>query len=177
MGSISYKTRLGRTESHMIKKYINYYSLSDTAPTDDRHINTTIKWIHLTDSSMRIEAIISGQAVMTNQHVPSMSNLTQSIAVQPASSSGPAVLDEYCITPLPHTIVVIKHIKSPSSNYTNERRSRRAGRLSRKFISNYIAHLPDDDECCVACPTSIGFMCCRYRSNSPTRVESRPIMC
>lgn len=163
----------------MIKKYINYNSLTDTAATTNDNSSTTIKWIHLTDSSMRIEAIISGQAIMTNQQIPSMSNLTQTVAVQPPSS-GSIVIDEYHITPLPHTIVVIKQVPLASHRYTQERRSRRAGRLSRKFISNYIAHLPDDDECCcccAACPTSLSFMCCRYRSTSPTRTVNQPIMC
>ena len=159
-----------------MKKYINYYSLPDTA-NDNSNSATTIKWIHLTDASMRIEAIISGQAIMTNQHIPPMSNITQTVAVQPPSTPGITTLDDYHITPLPHTIVVIKHSTSASYRSTQERRSRRAGRLSRKFISNYIAHLPDDndDECCATCPS---FLCCTFHYTSPTRSTlNQPIMC
>jgi hypothetical protein len=171
------------TQLSMMKKYMNYYNLSDTEPLadgkksskGDHYNNTPIKWIHLTDSSMRIEAIISGQAIMTNQPIPPMSNLTQTVAIQPKSlNANLTACNEYYITsPLPHTIVVIKHITSSSSSrYKQEKRSRRAGRLSRRFISDYITHLPDDDECCTACPISL--ICCCFRS---THGANQPVMC
>jgi hypothetical protein len=164
----------------MMKKYMNYNNLPDTEPptcgsSKGNHINPPIKWIHLTDSSMRIEAIISGQAIMTNQPIPSMSNLTQTVAIQPKSFNAPlTTCNEYYITsPLPHTIVVIKHIASTSSSHLKqENRSRRAGRLSQRFISDYIANLPDDCECCTACPISL--ICCGFRS---THGANQPVMC
>ena len=164
----------------MMKKYMNYNNLPDTEPptsgsSKGNHINTPIEWIHLTDSSMRIEAIISGQAIMTNQPIPPMSNLTQTVAIQPKSlNANLTTCNEYYITsPLPHTIVVIKHItSSSSSDYRQEKRSRRAGRLSRRFISDYITRLPDDDECCTSCP--INLICCGFRS---THDANQPVMC
>jgi hypothetical protein len=114
-----------------------YTNLSNSP---DQSTTTTpppaIKWIHVADASLRIEAIISGQAV-----VHPAENFTQTVAVQPASDMCTALSDP-AIIPIPHSIVVIKQETSYTTPQRNEfsrqkreNRSHRAGRLSRQIIS------------------------------------------
>jgi hypothetical protein len=110
-----------------------YANLSNSS---DQSTTTTpppaIKWIHVADASLRIEAIIIGQAV-----VHPAENFTQTVAVQPASAVCTALSDP-TIIPIPHSIVVIKQETSSQRNefgrQRRENRSHRAGRLSRQII-------------------------------------------
>ena len=132
-----------------------YANLSNSS---DQSNTTTpppaFKWIHVADASLRIEAIISGQAV-----VYPAESFTQTVAVQPASAVHTALSDP-AIIPVPHSIVVIKQETSYTTPQRNEfgrqkreNRSHRAGRLSRQIISGNRARQHDHriyslDNCC-----------------------------
>ena len=177
-----------------------YYNLSDL-PVDvvtRNDNNTSIEWIHVADASLRIEAIISGQAViMTNyQDTTDNSNmtathLTQTVAVQPPPSPGLRVHDNQTIIPIPHTVVVIKQNppRSPSlrstaaagtkCNNRPESRSRRVGRLSRQFIGGRCTQMSDEEEESSLCPYTMNVLtsCCGlYSQPSPMRV-GQPVLC
>lgn len=79
-----------------------------------------VEWSTVSDASTRIDAIISGQAVVL---APS--------AIQTTTCAAGLIL-----TPIPHTVVVIKHIPSHAfRKNSRETRAYRAGRISRQFIT------------------------------------------
>ena len=93
----------------------------------------TMEWLKVSDAGMRIEAVISGQAVViaTGEPVP----------VQPVSMRIPVSHSNF--TPIPHTVVVLKRHQS-ARKHCPEKRARRVGRISRQFMNT------DDEEsdCC-----------------------------
>ena len=117
-----------------------------------------MRWIHVADASLRIEAILSGQAVA----LPT-SDLTRIVAVQPPSallsateppsptSGQTAFLPPPLafITPIPHTVVVLRSEPHPQHAgrtrwwCASENRSRRLGRLSRQLMARHLfSHNP-----------------------------------
>jgi hypothetical protein len=89
-----------------------------------------IEWSTVSDATMRIEAVLSGQAIVTGEP----------IAIQPSSPTAPACLYSN-LTPIPHTIVVIKTHRRVAEN-----RACRVGRISRQY-------LPDDSDACDCIPS------------------------
>jgi hypothetical protein len=106
-------------------------------PEESTDNNTNIRWIHVADASLRIEAILSGQAVLAD---------TQTVAVQPPSTASPPDY-YYTVVPVPHTVVVIKHDSAISIRPRSESRTRRAGRISRQFMEKYFTNDPEEDDC------------------------------
>ena len=113
-----------------------------------------MRWIHVADASLRIEAILSGQAVA----LPT-SDLTRIVAVQPPSallsktdppsptSGGQTAFlppPLAFITPIPHTVVVLRSEPHPQHASrtrwwcASENRSRRLGRLSRQLMAKHL---------------------------------------
>jgi hypothetical protein len=117
-----------------------------------------MKWIHVADASLRIEAILSGQAFPASQVALPTSDLTRIVAIQPPSSANPSAPSSPTpsfIIPIPHTVVVLRHELLPqASRKASENRSRRLGRLSRQLMAKYLYHPPaisGEEDCCPVC--------------------------
>jgi hypothetical protein len=96
-----------------------------------------MEWVRVSDASMRIEAILSGQAVIVATSEPSAA---QPVAARVAETAS-------YLTPIPHTVVVVR--QRPFTRRRTESRARRVGRISRQFI---VTTGDEDDEpsgrCC-----------------------------
>ena len=134
-----------------------HYMLSNEST--DNHIS----WIHVANASLRIEAVLSGQAVLAE-------NITQTMAVQPPSTGGGYDPVYAAITPIPHTVVVIKHGPATRLHVRGECRTRRAGRISRQFMEKYLTRDTEEDDC-ICCASLFG------RHNQPPRFIGTPVLC
>ena len=120
-----------------------------------------VEWRGTTHPSMRIEAILSGQAlaVAPGEHV------------QPYSKQTP--LTHSHMAPFPHTVVVIKQ----RPRRRPEKRSRRVGRISRQFIVTSGAFDTDESEEPVCeCNTLLGLLPCWWAQRK-SFVSGPLIMC
>ncbi len=104
----------------------------------------TIEWSAVSDASMRIDAIISGQAVVL------------------APSANQSTTCAEGLTPIPHTVVVIKHAFKANSRET---RAHRAGRISRQFIT--IGDPEEGDNGCCSIFTGLCATPCWRRHKAP----------
>jgi len=95
-----------------------------------------VEWFKVSDAAMRIEAILSGQAVVVAAGEP--------IAVQPTSIHVPETHSN--ITPIPHTVVVLKHLRTRKSH--PEKRARRVGRISRQYMMTSFDDTDESNDCC-----------------------------
>jgi hypothetical protein len=207
----SYKTPggLGRNAMTWLTTATNYHSFTDTPrspptekDTDSGSSNGSIKWIHVADASMRIEAILSGQAVAVCDQgcqtatIMSTDSLTRIIAVQPASDRRGAGSSFVCdqammrVVPVPHTVVVIKNDAPSSSRHPkrHENRSRRIGRLLWQYIiarrntgpspERWYGDQADGRQSICTLPESCCclFPCCKAPPAAAVRV-GQPIMC
>ena len=118
-----------------------------------------IKWIHVADASLRIEAILSGQAIAAGPVALPTSDLTRIVTIQPPGTALSRSNDPppSFIMPIPHTVVVLRHGLLPKpgcSRSSSENRSRRLGRLSRQMMVKYLYTAPavsDEEDCCPSC--------------------------
>jgi len=138
------------------------HAFTATNPARDTSPGATppgaMKWIHVADASLRIEAILSGQAFPAGQVALPTSDLTRIVAIQPPSSANPSAPSSPTpsfIIPIPHTVVVLRHELLPqASRKASENRSRRLGRLSRQLMAKYLYHAPavsNEEDCCPVC--------------------------
>jgi hypothetical protein len=126
--------RLGMNQKHKSDLFQMLY---------DKSVSHTVEWAHVSDASTRIEAIISGYAVVVAT--------SEQVAVQPETSSSTS----FClnVTPIPYTVVVVKRISKQTRR--PEKRSRRVGRISRQCVA------PDCCSLLTFCCT-----CCTHRKQS-----------
>ena len=130
-----------------------YTSRSETTHTGP------IKWIHVADASLRIEAILSGQAIAASPVALPTSDLTRIVTVQPPRAVSLSAYSDHppsFIMPIPHTVVVLRHGLLPKhggSHSSPESRSRRLGRLSRQMMAKYLLApaASGDEDCCPSC--------------------------
>jgi hypothetical protein len=128
---------------------INYNNFTDTPAASSVDQGSSIKWIHVADASLRIEAIISGQAIAagggepiiiptTNIFQPTQTTMVQPPDAQNSRKGEKVAATEAFIIPVPHTVVVIRQERasSPFRPESNESSSgtRRIGRLSQQFF-------------------------------------------
>ena len=129
---------------------INYNNFTDTPAASSIDQSSSIKWIHVADASLRIEAIISGQAIAAGGGEPIIMPTTTDMILQPTQTTmvqppdtqnsrkgGRVAATEAFIIPIPHTVVVIRQetASSPFRPEPNESKdNRRIGILSQQFL-------------------------------------------
>jgi hypothetical protein len=133
--------RLGMNQKHRSDLFQMLY---------EKSVSRTVEWSHVSDASTRIEAIISGHAVVVAT--------SDQVTVQPETSKSPPTSVCLNVTPIPHIVVVIKGISTQIRR--PEKRSRRVGRISRQFVA------PDESDCCSLLTFCCTSTCCTHRKQS-----------
>jgi hypothetical protein len=131
--------RLGMNQKHKSDLFQMLY---------DKSVSHTVEWAHVSDASTRIEAIISGHAVVVAT--------SEQVAVQPETSSSTSFYLN--VTPIPYTVVVVKRISKQTRR--PEKRSRRVGRISRQCVA------PDESDWCSLLTSCCTSTCCTHRKQS-----------
>lgn len=135
----------------------------------------TMEWLHISDAAIRIEAILSGQAIiipldgLSHVYAP-----THTVAVQPKAAE--TAFHHHRVIPLPHTVIFVKH----TFKYRRESRSKRVVRITQEMIVYSFDKLTgafnDEDGWC-SLHRRTRWSACRHMEPTTAQVVGPLIMC